>query len=221
MKGALIGLAMAGICMVVSVDAQTFFGFRLLDLDGRHVKWSALQGNRAEVTYAVVAKATIFPDARNCAAMEPMDAMLERWKVSPSVFRAEVKAAFEMWEMVADIDFREVEDPAAAQILIGAQSNPEGRAFADVRYVPGEKQFREIDRSLICLNPTKPWKVGFDGNLKVYDVRYTMAHEIGHAIGLDHPEPSGQVMSHRYQESFRSLQVGDVKGAVQIYGTRR
>ncbi len=221
MRGALVGLAMAAIGLMASANAQTFFGFRLLDLDGRPVKWSASLGNRVEVTYAFVDRPTAFADARNCGAIEPMDALLERWMITASVFRAEVKAAFEMWETVADIDFREIKDPDEAQIKIGAQTNPEGRAFADVRYRPGENQVREIDRSLICLNPTKPWKVGFDGNLKVYDLRYTMAHEIGHAIGLDHPEPSGQVMSHRYQESFRNLQVGDVKGVVQIYGTRR
>ena len=57
-----------------------------------------------------------------------------------------------------------------------------------------------IGRSLICLNPTQPWKIGFDGRLDVYDLRYTIAHEIGHAIGLDHPSAAGQLMSYRYDE---------------------
>ena len=48
-----------------------------------------------------------------------------------------------------------------------------------------------------------------------------IAHEIGHAIGLDHPEPHGQIMSMRYHEEFRTLQAGDVSGAVRIYGPRR
>ena len=77
---------------------------------------------------------------------------------------------------------------------------------------------RRIAKSLICLNPAKSWKIGFNGNMDVYDLRYTIAHEVGHAIGLDHPSPSGQLMSFRYDEDFRSLRPGDVSGAVALYG---
>jgi hypothetical protein len=39
-----------------------------------------------------------------------------------------------MWEAVANIGFREAADPATADILIGAQLEPEGWAFANVFY---------------------------------------------------------------------------------------
>src|SRR3546814_7918489 len=79
---------------------------------------------------------------------------------------------------------------------------------------------RRISRSLSGLNPQKPWKVGFGGDVTVYDLRYAIAHEAGHAIGLDHPSPSGQLMSFRYDELFRDLQPGDVAGVVALYGPR-
>jgi hypothetical protein len=63
--------------------------------------------------------------------------------------------------------------------------------------------------------------VGFDGNTRVYDLRYTFVHEIGHAIGLDHPGPSGQVMSFRYDEQHRDLQAGDLNGVTMLYGNAR
>ena len=220
MKGVLIGLFLAGLGVLASAQAQSFMGFHLLDLDGRPVKWSVLDNRRATVTYAYVTKKVGFADARNCESLQPFDSLLESSRIDRSAFRAEVRAAFDMWESIAEIDFREASDTATAKILIGAQYRPEGYAFADVKYRSGDSEIREIERSLICLNPTRTWKIGFDGNLKIYDVRYTMAHEIGHAIGLDHPGPTGQLMSHRYQETFRSLQTGDINGAIKIYGAR-
>jgi hypothetical protein len=80
---------------------------------------------------------------------------------------------------------------------------------------------KPISKALVCLNPLKRWKIGFDGDLKTYDLRYTLAHEIGHAIGLDHPSGGGQIMGYRYEERFRSLQPGDVRGAVLLYGAPR
>lgn len=95
------------------------------------------------------------------------------------------------------------------------------RAFANVSYAPDEKDgVRAIEQALVCLNPDHKWKVGFDGDENVYDIRYTLIHEIGHAIGLDHPGPSGQVMGFRYTEAFAELQPGDLFGIRQLYGLR-
>ena len=74
---------------------------------------------------------------------------------------------------------------------------------------------------MVCLNPTRPWKIGFDGDLDVYDLRYTLIHEIGHAIGLDHPAIAGQLMAYKYGEKFRVLQAGDIRGVETLYGPRR
>src|SRR5690606_40228555 len=85
----------------------------------------------------------------------------------------------------------------------------------------GPEEPRRIEQSLICFIPEQRWKIGFDGNLEVYDVRYAAAHEIGHAIGLDHPPSAGQLMHHRYQEKFRTLQPGDIEGVGLLYGLRQ
>ena len=196
--------------------------FRLLELDGQKVSWATpAKGLPPVVTYALIANAQSFANARNCGRMLPPERALEPSNVTRSNFVREVHSAFDMWERAAQIDFLEISDPSRADILIGAQAEPRGRAFTNVaRRDEDDDANAEIQQSLICLNPEVRWKIGFDGNLDVYDLRYTIAHEIGHAIGLDHPGRDGQLMSYRYAETSRDLREGDVKGAVAIYGAR-
>jgi hypothetical protein len=200
--------------------ARASDAFHLLRLDGAYLKWgTAALGTPAHVRYAFVTAPAHFPGAINCDAMVPLAPMLKASGIGAERFRAEVTAAFAMWQQAADIVFGEVADPAAADIVIGAQAKPRGFAFTNVDYdhaAPGP--VRALHKSLICFNPDKPWKTGFDGNVEVYDIRYAMAHEIGHAIGLDHPSPSGQLMSFRYGEDFRTLRAGDASGAIALYG---
>ena len=62
-----------------------------------------------------------------------------------------------MWEAVADLRFREAEDDAPADILIGAQVEPEGRAFADVFYDAGSAQPHQADLAVSdLLEPGAP-----------------------------------------------------------------
>ena len=171
-------------------------GFRLLELDGQKVSWAVpAKGLPPVVTYALIVDAQTFANARNCGRMLPPERALEPSHIARTDFVREVRAAFDMWERVAQIDFQETADRSKADILIGAQAEPRGRAFTNVARRDGDDDANaEIQQSLICLNPDVRWKIGFDGNLDVYDLRYTIAHEVGHAIGLDHPGRDGQLM---------------------------
>lgn len=226
MEGVLRGVSLIAFVVLWTGSAcagepKTFLGFRLLDLENQNVKWQSPRfGESAAVTYAFATQETSTAGARNCARMLPPSTAYAPSQITDSQFRREVAAAFRMWEAVANITFRETPDPQAADILIGAQAVPLGRAFTNVALKPAANGRKVIARSLICLNPRQPWKIGFNGDLKIYDLRYTIAHEVGHAIGLDHPSPSGQLMSYRYDESRPGLQHGDVEGAALLYGPR-
>ncbi len=203
--------------------------YRLLELGGRKVRWALpASGLPTTITYAFLTEAAQFPGSRNCDAMLPPEAALRTSHISLPAFKQEVRAAFSVWEQAANIVFKETHSVANAGILIGADAKARGRAFTNVALrdastsgaARGTQQagMGAIRQSLICFNPQQPWKIGFDGNLEVYDVRFTMTHEIGHAIGLDHPNPEGQLMSFRYVEKAHGLQPGDVAGAVALYG---
>lgn len=198
--------------------------FRLLELGGRKVRWALpADGLPPTISYAFLTEPKQFPGARNCDSMLPPSAALKRSGIEFTAFRNEVRAAFAAWAKAANVTFRETTSVAEAGILIGADAKARGRAFTNVAL--NEMSDRasgnglgSIRQSLICLNPQRPWKIGFDGNLDVYDVRFTVMHEIGHAIGLDHPSPEGQLMSFRYVEKAQGLQPGDIAGAVALYG---
>ncbi len=146
------------------------------------MRWQAPVSGPRVVTYRIASDTVESPDARNCRKITKLDGLLASSELSTAVVREEIAAAFRMWEAAADLLFREATGNAPADILIGAQGEPEGWAFADVFYdAASPEPIKPISRALVCLNPLRPWKVGFDGDLKSYDIRYTVAHEIGHA----------------------------------------
>lgn len=220
MKRGLAGLLFTALFVLAATNVDAIVSFKLIELEGANIKWgSSVLGTPARVTVAFADKARATRNARNCGQIGPMSGLLEKAGVSWPVFRAEVRAALDAWQNVAGIGFEMLDDPDRADILIGAQTRPRGRAFVNVSHAAANGAGVGIlSQSIVCLNPEQPWKVGFDGRLDVYDLRYTLTHEIGHAIGLNHPGPSGQLMSFRYEEQFRGLQSGDIAGAVLLYG---
>ena len=220
MKTLLAGLVALFCCALGTAEAQEASVFKILKLEGHQVRWRVPRsGTPLVVTYRIATEAHEFPGARNCRKINSFDTLIEKSSISAAELNTELVAAFSMWEAAANITFQEAAEGARADILVGAQAEPEGWAFADVFYdlAPSEP-IKSISRALVCLNPLRGWKIGLDGDLRKYDLRYTFAHEIGHAIGLDHPSGGEQIMGYRYEERFRALQPGDVRGAIALYG---
>ena len=222
--------------------------YKLLKLSGQIVKWGAPQlGAPARITYAYADGPITDPSARNCKSMDRLDAAALRSGLSVADMTAAAEAAFRLWEKAGGVVFEKADAVDGADIVIGAQIVPRGYAYTNVHKatdVPrtvsrennserglgsddpeagiptGERsaQVASISRSAICLNPERTWKLGHDGNLKVYDLVFTFAHEIGHAIGLDHPGRKEEVMYFKYSENFEGLQAGDIAGIVRLYG---
>lgn len=202
--------------LATHADPQSF---RRLQLGGYQVRWQPEARGEVVLRYQIADSAVTFEGAVNCGSLAPFQTIEATANASRHAVRAELAAAFRLWSEVAAIRFEETTSFDNADIVIGAQGRPVGRAFAQVffdeKYVG---QVKPITKAVICLNPTAKWKIGYDGDLNIYDLRHTLAHEIGHAIGLDHPPTAGHLMWFKYDERFRGLSVGDVAGAQAVYG---
>lgn len=220
--------------------------FKPLKLEGFLLKWGAPElGTPAHITYAFVVAPIRSEKARNCRQMEGFARLAANTGLTEADIRSEAVRAFEIWSSAVDISFEQVASPEEADIVVGAQTRPRGFAFTNVRYASGRDQggpnnetralsfthrsgsssaertgdrIAVLEKSAICLNPTHRWKIGFDGDLKAYDLKYTFAHEIGHAIGLDHFLAKPSIMHFKYKELFDGLQPSDVEGGRWLYG---
>jgi predicted Zn-dependent protease with MMP-like domain len=195
--------------------------FRWLVINGAQARWVVQGAEPLTLRYAIVKTEMHTANARNCGGMAPPTGLLTKSALSDDVFRTAVAHSFAAWQEHINVNFEETNDQHSADIAIGEQSDPTGFAFADVSVgAKTSDEIGQITKAAICLNPLKKWKIGYDGDLAVYDLVHTISHEIGHAIGLDHPSRNGHLMSFRYGELSSGLSEGDVLGAVKLYGRR-
>lgn len=222
--GVLVVLAVAAVAVLpASAMPRLAMERGLLQLAGRHVKWGEPRyGSGAVVRWAYVSEPVSDPAARNCRDMLPMDGLVERLGADMAQVDLEIRAAFRVWSDAAAVRFRRVRNMNDADILIGVQADDRGVAYANVTEHPGAGgAVVPIGRSAVCFDAGERWELEADGDKDTYRLRYVAAHEIGHAIGLDHLGRKGGLMGFSYDgadEHEVALSAADLAAVRRLYG---
>lgn len=135
-----------------------------------------------------------------------------------------IRRAFQSWEDAADIDFVEQADSSATQIRIGWDS-------IDGRSLNGGTLGQTIvwstnnilNLAAIQIDSADIPEADFSTNSPPsgkWSFYATVAHEIGHTLGLDHASSSSALM-YSLAGSVVNLTADDVAGLVAIYGQPR
>lgn len=140
----------------------------------------------------------------------------------PTGFLTEINAAFTAWSSVADLTFVQVADGGEAfnaagtsgDIRIGGHFfDGAGGTLAHGFFPPANGLTAAGD---IHFDTSETWKIGFGG--PGFSIFQVLAHEIGHAIGLDHTGVAASLMNPFYTEAISGPQADDIAGAQFIYG---
>lgn len=133
-------------------------------------------------------------------------------------FETSLRAAFDAWENVAAVDFQEVSSGGFVNVTNGPLDAPVV-GLAGPFPVDRADFFTMTSADVIfsdTLGGGITWSP-FGGVANTVDFFAVAVHEIGHVIGLDHPNDPTQIMNAMIEVD--DLGLGDIQGAQFVYGT--
>ena len=223
-----LGACLLAFGVVASLDGALAESppYRLLRIGGQLVRWAApaavARATPITLTYALLDRELSRPGAVNCKAMAPAGSISGQSDIGRHDIAVAARRAFDRWQDVAPFVFVPVATAEAADIVIGTLQRSEGIAFADLELgATIEPGVRGIQRGAMCLNPVLTWTVSSTQSASdgegTFDLVDVLSHEIGHVLGLDHPNGRGHLMSFRYQHGLSGLTAGDIAGIRALY----
>lgn len=184
-------------------------------------KWGPpAMGTGATITYSFMATGTSCADEFfGCTISALADFM-------PVGYMGAITSALASWSAVADLSFVMVADDGAAFNTAvpdaGLRGNLRfgGHTFDGPFSVLAHGYYPPVNGATAAgdmhYDIDDTWKIGFGG--PGFDIFQVTAHEIGHALGLDHTAVPDSLMNPFYTEAFAGPQADDIAGMQFIYG---
>ncbi len=139
--------------------------------------------------------------------------------VEQTTFENAIEQALDVWSDVADIEFKETQTPQLNDSLDITFASIDGAGGVLARaYLPDDVNSSRIAGD-IRFDSSETWEIGNSLGRQAYDLVYVAVHEIGHALGLDHIDVAGSVLSNTVStnQQFVSLAQIDVDSMLSLY----
>ena len=185
-------------------------------LGGANNKWgSAALGTGATISWSLTG--SIDCSSEGSPTCSPLASFM------PSGFLSEINAAFSAWSDVANLTFVQVVDNGVASGAAGTNADIRISGLSifpgvfGYAYLPPPPTGFSIEGD-VFFNSSVPWDIGFGGSgVSIFQVA---AHELGHALGLDHTLVPNSLMNPGLSEAFSGPQADDIAGIQALYGLR-
>ena len=137
--------------------------------------------------------------------------------ISDAQFISVIRAAFDAWEQVTNIDFVEVSDSSSVDIRLGFGDIDGSSGTLGVAYYSYNGS-NELTQSFIEFDSAENWNLNIGSASWGISAYIVALHEIGHAIGIGHSGDSSAVMAAFLNNSLSGLTQDDIDAAQAIYG---
>ena len=143
--------------------------------------------------------------------------------LTQAAVQAALQTALDAWAAVADISFTRTSQPNQSDSIdftFGTLDGP-GGTLAEA-YLPDDVNTSRIAGD-IQFDASEVWEVGNALGGAAMDLVLTAAHEIGHALGLEHSNLAGSIMAPAISpdEQFTGLDRSDEAAILELYAAAR